>query len=227
VLDPPLDLARLRALPYVRPREGRDWWVLDGVLPDPDAVRARILARTDFALGFPHRREGWPGRRFVDALTRDELAPIERRVRQATRSGSLFQPDAPDGARLDHNVAQAVGADEAGPRPHTDSRKLARWAAVLYLTPNPDPGGGTSFYRLKFPNGALGGNTVEAPHVDLVGALGVRKLPADAWVAEVSVDNVYNRLLLYRANLVHSATRYFGSTLEDQRLTLLFFWMAR
>jgi uncharacterized protein DUF6445 len=224
---PRIDVARLRALPYVRPKEGRDYWVIDGALHDPDAVRQRNVVRTDFVLGFPHRKEGWPGMRATDALTREELAPIERRIRQETRSRSLFQPDAPEGTRLDHNILQVVGRDEAGARPHTDSRRLCRYAAVLYLNPSPEPGGGTSFFRLKFPDGSLGGNTVEAPHVDLAAAVGVRKLPAEAWAEEVAIENVYNRLLFYRANLVHSASRYFGTTLEDKRMTAVFFWMAK
>jgi hypothetical protein len=225
--EPRVDPARLRALRYVRPRPGRDYWVLDRVLADPDATRSRALARTDFDLGFPHRRESWPGMRATGALTREELAPLERKVRQATGARSLFQVEPPPGARLDHNILQIVGAGESGPRPHTDSRKICRYAAVLYLHPDPPAGTGTTFFRLRFPDGTLGGNTVEAPHANLPEALGVRAIPLDAWAPDVTVDNVFNRLLVYRGNLCHSAARYFGGELAEKRMTAVFFWMAR
>jgi hypothetical protein len=34
-----------RALPYRKPTEGRDYWIVDDVLPDPLRVRERALAR--------------------------------------------------------------------------------------------------------------------------------------------------------------------------------------
>ena len=37
------------------------------------------------------------------------------------------------------------------------------------------------------------------------------------------VDNVYNRLAFYPANIIHSPTNPFGETNEDSRLTLTFF----
>ena len=40
------------------------------------------------------------------------------------------------------------------------------------------------------------------------------------------MDNVFNRIVLYKASLVHSATGYFGRTPDDRRLTVAFFWMA-
>ena len=52
-----------RALPYRKPTEGRDYWIVDDALPDPLAVRQRALAREDWSLGYPHRPESWPGMR--------------------------------------------------------------------------------------------------------------------------------------------------------------------
>jgi hypothetical protein len=218
---------RLAALPYRAPRLGRDYWILDKALARPDEVRARLLGRTDWALGFPHRPESWPGMRVADALTREELAPLERWVRQQTGARSLWQEVPPGGERLDHNVVQRVGARESGARPHTDSRKVCTYAAVIYLSPDPDPGAGTSFYRLRSVGGRPGGNCVEAPHANLVEALGTRQLAAELLIPDVVVENVYNRMLLYRANIIHSATRYFGDAVEERRTTALFFWMAR
>src|SRR5690242_12690251 len=99
-------------------QEGRDYWVFDDILPHADALRARLLARKDWVLGAPYRDESWPGMRAVPALLPEELAIVEERVRKATGAKRLWQEKAPDGASLDHNCVQIVGAAESGPRPH-------------------------------------------------------------------------------------------------------------
>jgi Family of unknown function (DUF6445) len=206
--------------------QGTNFWIGDDALADPHAVRARLLAHPRWNLGYPHRAETWPGMRFPDALASDELARVEAWVRSATGCARLWVATAPGGARLDCNVAQLVGAGESGPRPHTDRRDLCRYAAVIYLTPQAPAAAGTSFYRLRYANGALGGNACPPPHDNLVQALRVKGLPPGAWVEETRVENVFNRIVLYKAALVHSATGYFGQAMDDKRLTVAFFWMA-
>jgi hypothetical protein len=208
------------------PLEGQDYWVVDGILPDAEAVVGRFRHRTEWELGFPHTRETWPGMRSRHGLEPAELEALEVKVRELTSARRLWSETAPSGAFLNHNVVQVVGANESGPRPHTDSRDLCRYAAVIYLTPNPLGGAGTTFYRLRYPNGKLSGNVCPAPHANLREALGVTALPLQAWHPELSIPNVFNRLLLYRADLVHSATSYFGHDLATKRMTALFFWMA-
>jgi hypothetical protein len=214
------------SLTYRKPQLGRDYWINDNILPDPLAASQRCYAHTDWELGAPHRPEPWPGMRAAGALLPDELALVEVWVRQVTGARRLWLEATPDGATLNHNYAQLVGMAESGPRPHTDSRKLCRYAAVIYLTPQPEPDGGTSFYRLRYPNGALGGNICSPPHANLREALGVTGLPPEAWHEELRVENKFNRMLLYRANMVHSASSYFGFDHADKRMTAVFFWMA-
>lgn len=213
-------------LPYRKPSEGRDYWIVDDILPDPMALVERFRALEAWEMGFPYTQETWPGMRSRDALTPEELARIEAKVRELTRARRLWSETAPDGAFLNHNVVQVVGARESGPRPHTDSRRLCRYAAVIYLTPKAPAAAGTTFFRLRYPNGALGGNLCPPPHANLREALGVTGLPLQAWHPDVSVPNAFNRLLLYRADLVHSASGYFGHDLATKRMTALFFWMA-
>jgi hypothetical protein len=218
---------RLPVLPYRKPTEGRDYWLLDDALPDPIALRDRSLARTDWIEGYPRRPESWPGMRVVPALGPEELAPIEAFVRKATGSERLWVETAPDGAHLNHNCIQVVGADECEPRPHTDSRALCRYAAVLYLNPAVPEDCGTSFYRQRLPGGQRGGNMVMPPHNNMVEALGTRFVPPDSFVEDVRIPHRFNRLLVYRANLLHSATGYFGRSLEEKRMAAVFFWMAK
>ena len=213
-------------LVYEAPEPGVNLWIQDNFLPNASEVAERCLRHEHWELGFPHTQETWPGRRFRDALTPGELAHVEDWVKQVTGAKRLWVGQAPSGARLDFNVAQSVGAKESGPRPHTDSLGLCTYAAVIYLNPHPEPDSGTAFYRLRYPNGAVGGNRVSPPHRNLVDALGVRHLPPQAWYEEMRVENVFNRIVMYKANLVHSAVRYFGDTIENQRLAAVFFWMA-
>lgn len=213
-------------LPYRKPVLGRDYWIVDDILPNAEEVAQRCFAREDWLLGQPWRNETWPGKRAPDALTPDELALVEARAMQLTGAKRLWAERAPDGAALNHNHVQLVGLGESPARPHTDSRKLCRFAAVIYLTPNPPSGSGTAFYRLRFPNGALGGNHCPAPYANLREALNVQTLPLEAWTVDVEVPNVFNRLLLYRAELVHSAIGYFGTADKAKRMTAVFFWMA-
>ena len=222
----PAPAATQRVLPYRKPTEGRDYWLLDNVLPDPMAVRERCLARTDWTEGYPYKPEAWPGMRVLPGLLPEELAPIEDRVRQVTGSKRLWVQSMPDGAHLNHNCVQVVGVDESEPRPHTDSRALCRYAAVLYLNPAAPDTCGTSFYRQRLADGRLGGNIVMPPHANLVEALGTRYVALGSFVEDMRISHRFNRMLLYRANLIHSATGYCGHTLADKRMAAVFFWMA-
>ena len=207
---------------------GEDYWVLDDALADPHAVRARQLARTDWTLGAPHRPESWPGMRAQPALLPGELAGIEAWVMRQTGRKRLFQAVPGSGANglLNHNCVQVVAATEATARPHTDSRTLCRYAGVLYLSPDGPDFAGTTFYRARLPDGRPGGNTLPSRYANLVEALGTRFVPPDLFEPEVSVDHRFNRLLVYRADLIHSATAYFGREMEDRRMAAVFFWMA-
>lgn len=216
----------MRILPYRKPTEGRDYWLLDDALPNAMAVRERSLTRTDWIEGYPRKPESWPGLRVMPGLQPEEIEGIEAWVRKATGARKLRIETAPGGASLNHNCIQVVGEEECGQRPHTDSRKLCRYAAVLYLNPDVPDDCGTSFYRQRLPNGQLGGNTVSGPHANLVEALGARFVSPSSFVEDVRIEHRFNRLLLYQANLIHSATAYWGHELAEKRMAAVFFWMA-
>lgn len=95
---------------------------------------------------------------------------------------------------------------------------LQQYAAIIFLTPNPPPESGTTFYRSKnskkmkvnkdeynivFKNGFL--DSTEFEIVDVVG-------------------NIYNRLLLFDSQMIHAASTYFGNKIENGRLFQIFFF---
>lgn len=216
----------LNALPFRKPQLGRDYWIKDDALPNAHEVSKRCFDRKDWILGQPWNQETWPGMRCPNALLPDELAGIETWVKQQTGAKRLWNVQVDGENALHHNHVQLVGETDSGPRPHTDSRKLCRYAAVLYLTPEPERRAGTSFYRLRLPNGALGGNYCPAPHANLREALSVTHLRVSAWAEMLAIPNEFNRLLLYRAEFVHSASAYFGVGYHAKRMTAVFFWMS-
>jgi hypothetical protein len=216
----------MRELPYTPPVEGENYWVFDDVLADAPGLRERCLHRTDWMLGAPHTRESWPRRRAMPALDSAELEQVEARVRDATGAPRLWVGSAPGGASLNHNCVQVVGRAESRVRPHTDSRALCTYAGVLYLLPDAPPDTGTSFFRQRMPDGRPGGNRVVDPHANLVEAFGTRFVPPDTFVEDRRVPNRFNRLLVYTAAMIHSATAYVGLTLDDSRMAAVFFWMA-
>jgi hypothetical protein len=206
---------------YEKPELGRHYFIKDNALEKPLEVSRRCLTKDRWILGAPYRSESWPGMRAPDALLPEELARIEAWIISQLGVRALLPP-APE---LSHNHVQLVGGGDSVARPHVDSRALCDLAGVLFLHPFPaTKHAGTSFFRLRLPDGTLDGNICPPPHNGLHEALGVRSVPIQAWVEEVEVTNTYNRLLVYRPDLVHSATSYFGTEHTHKRLTAVFFW---
>lgn len=101
---------------------------------------------------------------------------------------------------------------------HSD---VQSYAGAIYLTPNAPVQTGTSFYRSrKFPDKRR--CHVSDPMYDDV----FEKNYYDKTRFEMvdTVGNVFNRLVLWDASLIHSATEYFGTSKENARLFHLFFF---
>lgn len=102
---------------------------------------------------------------------------------------------------------------------HCDSQK---WGGMLYLTPNAPYQCGTTLYahkqtraRTYFDEGwdAAWTNIPGDCHLD-----GTPFEPVDV------LGNVYNRLVIFDASAIHSASEYFGTVTENARLWQMFFF---
>ena len=214
-------------LPYRKPELGKDYWIKDSILPNAIEVAERCFNKTAWTLGAPLRQEAWPGMRAPNALLPNELAVVEDWVRQQIGVKAMRSQDDPPGGVSGHNHVQIVAGDAVA-RPHVDSSKLCNYAGVLFLHPYPPTKhAGTSFYRLKLPDGTLGGN-ICPPYYESLSQIPGLEQGSDLtmWEEDVEIHNVFNRLLIYKSDIVHSATSYFGwhHELGSQRIAVVFFW---
>jgi hypothetical protein len=108
-------------------------------------------------------------------------------------------------------------------------------AGVVYLTPNAPLNSGTSIYKINHDK------MVSREQVEINGHWKRRFYHKDLLESEldeyrkrrdeynnsfyetITVNNIYNRLVLYNAAEYHRGNKFFGSTLDDSRLTLVFF----
>ncbi len=110
---------------------------------------------------------------------------------------------------------------------HVDSQS---YAAVVYLTPDAPPECGTTFYKSKV-NGLR-----ESPKDETVKRLNKSKehltfeIFSSGFYDKTKfetvdvIGNVFNRLVIWDAQLIHAASEYFGSELHDSRLFHMFFF---
>ena len=214
-------------LPYEKPEENVNYWVADNFFTEKQAtdIANRCFNKAKWKLGKPYTSELWPGMRSKNALKKKELELVEAWVKEKIGKENIWVADSKE-VVVDTNTAILVGGHEGSARPHVDNRKLCRFGAVLYLSKKTAPNSGTSFYRLKYANGAAGGNTVNHPYLNLVDALNTQSLPPSAWYEDISIENKFNRLILFKGNIAHSASGYFGEEKREKRLAVTFFYMA-
>ena len=98
---------------------------------------------------------------------------------------------------------------------HYDTQQ---WAAMIYLTPDPPPGSGTSLYRSKI----TGARRLEDPRIDESFPRGF--YDSSQFELIDNIGNLYNRLCIMDARCIHSASMYFGNNDNNCRLTHLFFF---
>jgi len=96
------------------------------------------------------------------------------------------------------------------------------YAGAVYLSPDAPPNSGTTFWRSKkHPK------VRTSPSKKLQGEVfGTGFFDQHQFELVDQIGNVYNRLVIWDAKLIHSATSYFGNKKENSRLFHLFFFDA-
>jgi hypothetical protein len=104
----------------------------------------------------------------------------------------------------------------------------SEWAAVIYLHPDPPKGTGTSFHKRKktgksyISTEILNNGTLEESNFEFLSP--EESLNEDSWEEIDYVENVYNRCIIYEGKYFHTASKFFGTTAENSRLTQVFFF---
>jgi len=194
--------------------------VVDDFLDDPYALRDAALR-----LSYPDVKGTYPGR---NSAQRIELEALSQEV-----SRLVGEPLVP----MSHNQAHgkcriAMASDVGTAKVHVDG---SHWSGILYLSRPEDCRGGTEFFR-HIPT-----NTERAPFNDKesaekFGAPSARQWVADLlerdtsddskWEMTMRVPMRFNRLLLLRPWLWHTAGESFGDRPENARLVYLMFFAS-
>lgn len=98
---------------------------------------------------------------------------------------------------------------------HYDQQK---WAGMIYLTPNAPLESGTRLHRSKITG--LSHSDQEGVDASFAGGF----YDSTKFDISDSAANIYNRLVIMDAKMIHSAGPYFGNSKETGRLTHLFFF---
>jgi len=93
-------------------------------------------------------------------------------------------------------------------------------AAVLYLTPNAPVSSGTTIYRCNDHNAW---HSLDIDEMKKLNRFEDRTNYEKIFTPIDVFGNVYNRLIMYKGDEFHKSNDYFGSSIQDGRLTQVFF----
>lgn len=195
--------------------------IVENFYEDPDAVRAYALKQQyQFLTDKKNAPYIYPGSRTLDIVDLDIV--LQEKIMK--KFVSIFHDSEYDVMRwaVSTNFQSVTGEYEQGVI-HTDQNTIL--AAVLYLTPDAPLSSGTSLFK---PNStfdeakykqALSDNDKRFRSGDIVMDTSYHSMFDEI----VRVNNVYNTLIVYEGRHYHAANRFFGKTLEDSRLSQVFF----
>ena len=191
--------------------------VIDDFLEQPDEVRKQALA-----LDYPNIEGPYPGRNSVQRL---ELPGLSQFVSQLV--GERLKPIEPLQSHSKCRITLA--SDPRRGDVHVDP---SQWSGILYLTRSEHCRGGTEFFRHKATGLErspvtddealqMGQPSRDAVLERTVNQDGGRR---SAWEKTMEIPMRYNRLVMLRPWLFHTAGPGFGKSLEDGRLVYLMFF---
>lgn len=195
--------------------------VVDDFLSDPMLVRATAL---DLEYPQPPPETYYPGR---------------NSARPVLLQGALEQVSTITGERLEPWPTEtygrfrvALGGDEGAGDVHVDE---SNWSAILYLTLPEHCRGGTDFFLHIPTNSDHAPYTMEhlkdwgfRDYADFVNRVGKpHSKDPSKWERTMRVPMKFNRLVLLRPWLWHTASPGFGDSLETGRLVYLMFFRSR
>ena len=194
--------------------------VVDDFLDDPYALRNAALN-----LNYPESESNFPGR---NSEQRINIEGLHNEVSRLVGESLL-----PMGHNQAHgNCRIALAHDVGKANVHVDA---SHWSGILYMSKPEDCRGGTEFFR-HIPT-----NTERAPYSDqeAMEKFGVPSAKqwtenildndtndASKWEMTLRIPMRFNRLILLRPWLWHTAGESFGDSIENGRLVYLMFFSS-
>jgi hypothetical protein len=195
--------------------------VVDDFLGHRDAQELRKAA---LGLTYPEQQGAFPGRNSLERIDMEELAPAVSRL--------VSEPVKPISPLQSHGKFRiTLAADEGKAKVHIDQ---AYWSGILYLSRPEDCQGGTEFFR-HLPTAtdrapyndeelaAMGFSSYQQMHQEIIEK---DSLDDSKWEMTMRVPMRFNRLVLLRPWLWHTAGPAFGDRIENGRLVYLMFFAA-
>jgi hypothetical protein len=197
-----------------------NYTIVDNLFVDPISIRQRALSNK-----FEKIPGDYPGMRY---LIDDES--INDFVKNAIITYTNLTEI--DNSKL-YCMFQLIPAFYERGWVHRDSD--CEYAGVVYLNPEPLQNSGTSLYTKtsKFSEVALSqlqkikNDFYNHRNVSMSHVRKVREFYNSNFTETKNIENKFNRLFMYKANMLHAENNFFGSTKEDSRLTLVFFYGNR
>ncbi|SNY49638.1 hypothetical protein SAMN06297280_1487 [Arsukibacterium tuosuense] len=194
--------------------------VVDDFLDNPHQLRDAGLS-----LNYPEVQGPYPGR---NSAQRVNLEGLNQQVSRLVGEPLVA---------MAHNQAHgkfrvASGSDVGTAKVHVDS---SHWSGILYLSRPEDCKGGTEFFRHKATN------TERVPYSDQESLQRFGAPSAKQWISDLLATDSnddskwemthripmrFNRLILLRPWLWHSAGESFGTTIENSRMVYLMFFAS-
>jgi len=182
--------------------------VIDDFYADPHKVR-------NFALNQEFKVRGnYPGQRTVSFLN----DPMKKRLQE------ILYPYAGNitdwGGEYTGSFQYTVAADRSWI--HSDS--TTDWAALCYLTPDAPLSAGTGIFKHKGTSLMNWDYRNNDPEYKKSGPPGDDFQDMTKWDMVDRFGNLFNRLIVYRADNYHMSLDYFGNNKENGRLFQVFFF---
>jgi tetratricopeptide (TPR) repeat protein len=174
--------------------------IIDNFLKNPDKIR-------EFALNQEFTTKGnYPGLRTKSFATLEHKLTFEKIM----------------GRKITYWPQQYNGSFQitTGINKSWIHRDLTDYSAIIYLTPNGPPNGGTLVYRhknLKIERDSEG----TSKQID---EMNKDSSNEDKWDIVDKIGYKYNRIVIFSGRRSHKSDQYFGSTKENGRLFQLFFF---
>lgn len=201
--------------------------VIDDFYPDPDYIRNFALSQ-EFT---PSPNGGWPGKRTKDIMELD----VELHQFFIKTIMNVFYPmefEYSCDVETSFQLIESRSDDQYHPKNrgwiHHDA---VVFGGVVYLTKDPEPDTGTTIYKPKNGHHRHKQIWIQTKSDDY---LNQSKLSSDEYETimndqysmfneSVSVENVYNRCVLFGGNVIHGAKTFGTRKGKDARLTQSFF----